>query len=93
MDKVRKPNISTRGFMFCIPPQILFIKMLNSRRVRLCDEKEMRTKLWQKCLKGVILKNLRVDGRIILKFIIKQLNEMIWTGFFSFRIETSDGFL
>jgi hypothetical protein len=34
---------------------------------------------------GAHLENLRVDGRVILQFIIKELNEMVWTGFFWFR--------
>jgi hypothetical protein len=57
------------------------------------DERKINIRFRQKCLKGVLLEDLTVDGGIILKFIIKELNEMVWTGLFSFRIETIGGLL
>jgi hypothetical protein len=37
------------------------------------------------------MEDLSVDGRIILKWTLRKLDERVMTGFISFRAGTSDG--
>jgi hypothetical protein len=39
------------------------------------------------------LEDLRVDGKIILEWILGKDHERLWTGFIWLRIETSGGLL
>jgi hypothetical protein len=54
----------------------------------------VHTKLWYENLKERgDCKNLGVDGRIILKLMIKKWDGRLWTGFICLRIRTSGGLL
>jgi hypothetical protein len=53
----------------------------------------MHTEFWLRYLKGIDhSQNLSVDGRIILKLILKKQDEK-WTGLIWLRIGTSGGLL
>jgi hypothetical protein len=70
--------------------------MMKSRRMgRTCsthEEKRMDTGYWwEGQMDRDHYKGLDVGGRIILKFILKKHDRVIWTGFIWLRIGTSDG--
>jgi hypothetical protein len=48
-------------------------------------------KLIKRCEEYVA--DLNIDGRIILKLILKMLNGKVWTEFIRLKIETNDGLL
>jgi hypothetical protein len=54
----------------------------------------MRRKLWSANLKGKDQSEiLRLDGKTILKWIIRKQGGKVWTGFVWLRTGTSDGLL
>jgi len=51
-------------------------------------------KFWLENLMGIYhLRDLDVDGRITLKWILNKYGVRMWNGFIRFRRETSEGIL
>jgi hypothetical protein len=73
------------------------IRVIKLRRVSLrgmwhvWDTGEVHTGLWWGHLERDHLKDLDVDGKIILRYIFKKCDGEVWTGFIWLRIGTGGG--
>jgi len=80
--------------MICTPSIIREIKSSNGEIWHVWKTGEVQIGFrWGDLRELVHLEDLDVDGKLILKWIFKQLDGKEWVGLFWFRIETGGGLL